>query len=131
MQDLIAKPISALSAEETKCLQYLYSSDYESHRRRNPDRVQGTCEWFLRHGKYQYWSQEQKSSLLWVSADPGCGKSVLASFLVDELKSPESQRDLSGTVCFFFFKDDNDKQKSAAFALCALLHQLFIVKSFL
>ena len=60
-----------------------------------------------------------------MSADPGCGKSVLASFLVDELKSPTSQSELHGTVCYFFFKDDNEKQNNATFALCALLHQLF------
>jgi hypothetical protein len=60
-----------------------------------------------------------------VSADPGCGKSVLASFLVDELKSLTSQSELHGTVCYFFFKDDNEKQNNATFALCALLHQLF------
>lgn len=84
----------------------------------------GTCEWFLQHDKYRYWRQEKNSSLLWVSADPGCGKSVLASFLIQELSSRESQSTLPGTVCYFFFKDDNDKQKSATYALCALLHQL-------
>jgi hypothetical protein len=60
-----------------------------------------------------------------VSADPGCGKSVLASFLVDELKSLTSQSELHGTVCYFFFKDDDEKQNNATFALCAILHQLF------
>jgi ankyrin repeat domain-containing protein 50 len=84
--------------------------------------------WFLQHKKYQHWRQEQKSSLLWVSADPGCGKSVLAKFLVDELKGRESQSILPGTVCFFFCKDDNDEQKSATSALRALLHQLFTTK---
>lgn len=60
-----------------------------------------------------------------MSADPGCGKSVLTSFLVDELNSPTSQSELHGTVCYFFFKDDNEKQNNATYALCALLHQLF------
>ena len=55
----------------------------------------------------------------------------MASFLVNELKSSKSQKDLSGTVCFFFFKDDNDEQRNATFALCALLHQLFTAKNFL
>ena len=123
------KLIPALSADETKCLQCLYPSDYEFHRQRNPDRVQGTCMWFLQHKKYRHWRQEQKSSLLWVSADPGCGKSVLAKFLVDELNGRESQSILPGTVCFFFCKDDNDEQKSATSAIRALLHQLFTAKN--
>ncbi|KAH0594647.1 hypothetical protein MHUMG1_07481 [Metarhizium humberi] len=120
-----------LCAEETKCLQSLYKSDYKSHGKRNPDRVPGTCEWFLRHPKYRRWRQERQSSLLWVSGDPGCGKSVLASFLLGELKSDKSQTILPGTVCFFYFKDDNDKQNSATSALCAILHQLFTTKKFL
>ena len=67
------------------------------------------------------------SSLLWVSADPGCGKSVLSKSLIDiELKSTESR-----TTCYFFFKDDNSEQKKAVNALSALLHQLFSQKTFL
>jgi hypothetical protein len=62
---------------------------------------------------------------LWISADPGCGKSVLAASLIEELQNRESQSALPGTVCFFFFKDDNEKQNNAILALCALLHQLF------
>ena len=60
-----------------------------------------------------------------MSADPGCGKSVLSRFLVEEeLCSVKSQESLHTTVCFFFFKDDNDEQKNASAALCALLHQV-------
>lgn len=115
----------ALSADDKKCIRLLYTSDYESHRRRNPDRVKGTCEWVLKHEKYQHCRREKGSSLLWISADPGCGKSVLASFLVDELRKEESKSTIPGSICYFFFKDDNDKQRSSIFALCALLHQLF------
>jgi ankyrin repeat protein len=58
--------------------------------------------------------------LLWISADPGCGKSVLARSLIDN----ELQITDTHTTCYFFFKD-NDEQDSLATALCALLHQLF------
>jgi ankyrin repeat protein len=58
--------------------------------------------------------------LLWISADPGCGKSVLARSLIDN----ELQITDTHTTCYFFFKD-NDEQDNLATALCALLHQLF------
>lgn len=62
-----------------------------------------------------------------MSADPGCGESVLAkSLIARELKSTEVH-----TTCYFFFKDDNAEQTSATNALCALLHQLFNQKKFL
>jgi ankyrin repeat protein len=55
-----------------------------------------------------------------VTADPGCGKSVLSKSLIgEELKSHESR-----STCYFFFKD-NDEQNSLKDALCSLLHQLF------
>src|SRR5436305_5756938 len=54
-------------------------------------------------------------------ADPGCGKSVLSRSLIHEdLKATESR-----ATCYFFFKDDNNRQESPATALSALLHQLF------
>ena len=104
-----------------ECHQILRTSNYESHRERNPDRVDGTCRWFLEHPHYQYWWKSNTSNLLWVSADPGCGKSVLAKSLVGkELITTDTH-----ATCYFFFKDDNVEQASATSALCALLHQLF------
>ncbi|KFZ19805.1 hypothetical protein V501_00489 [Pseudogymnoascus sp. VKM F-4519 (FW-2642)] len=95
--------------------------DYEKQKDRNPDRVDGTCQWFLQHPKFHDWQENKVSSLLWVSADPGCGKSVLAKSLVSrELLSTTTR-----TTCYFFFKDDDIDQKSATKALCSLLHQLF------
>ena len=106
------------------CHQALRTSDYESHKERVPDKVDGTCRWVLDHPHFQYWWKIESSRLLWVSADPGCGKSVLAkSLIAKELKSTEQH-----TICYFFFKDDNAEQTSATNALCALLHQLFSQK---
>jgi ankyrin repeat domain-containing protein 50 len=111
-------------SEKFKCLQALRNSEYEEFKDRNPDRLQGTCQWFLQHDYYREWRQSSSSRLLWVSADPGCGKSVLAkSLIAQEMKAAESR-----VTCYFFFKDDNEKQKSASTALSALLHQLFSQK---
>ena len=114
-------PIWQLSQEEAKCHQTLRTSDYESHKARVPDRVDGTCRWVLVHPHFRYWWRSSSSRLLWVSADPGCGKSVLAKSLIDkDLESTERH-----TTCYFFFKDDNAEQTSATNAICAILHQLF------
>lgn len=59
--------------------------------------------------------------MLWVSANPGCGKSVLTKCLVDELKTTKER-----TTCYFFFKDDFEDQRSAKSAISCILHQLFI-----
>ncbi|TVY36127.1 Vegetative incompatibility protein [Lachnellula occidentalis] len=110
---------------EKKCHQLFRTSEYEQYKGRNPEPVPGTCKWFLQHSYYTTWKNHPTSSLLWISADPGYGKSVLSKFLVDkELQTTQSQ-----TTCYFFFKDDNEKQKTATNALCAILHQLFSQKS--
>ncbi|KAF6833240.1 Vegetative incompatibility protein HET-E-1-like protein 16 [Colletotrichum musicola] len=57
--------------------------------------------------------------LLWISADPGCGKSVLARSLIEN-----DLRARNHTVCYFFFKD-NEEQDAMSTALCGLLQQLF------
>ncbi|KAL7797816.1 hypothetical protein V8C43DRAFT_303565 [Trichoderma afarasin] len=83
-------------------------------------RVENTCLWFLQHEHFQTWVKQDSGPLL-VSADPGCGKSVLAKYLVDEVL-PQSE----STICYFFFKDQD--QNTVRQALCALLHQLFTQK---
>jgi ankyrin repeat protein len=98
-------------------------SDYEGQKNANPNRVNGTCNWFLQHDRYQKWRDSTIGGLLWVSGDPGCGKSVLSKFLIDhELRTLESV-----SICYFFFKDDNE-QGQLQNALCGLLHQLFTLK---
>jgi ankyrin repeat protein len=74
----------------------------------------------LTSDQYKAWLSSQKDDLLWVLADPGCGKSVLSRSLVDT----ELRRDLKTTICYFFFRDNEDQGKLST-ALCSLLHQLF------
>jgi hypothetical protein len=86
----------------------------------NPDRVPGTCKWFLDHPGFQRWKESRSADLLWLSADPGCGKSVLSKALIDD----KLLSDRPATICYFFFKD-NAQQDNVATAFCALLHQFF------
>jgi hypothetical protein len=86
--------------------------------------VPKTCLWFLEHPIFQKWKTSPRDDILWLSADPGCGKSVLSRALIDEkLVGAEPV-----TLCYFFFKD-NEEQNSAATALCALFHQFLCVHS--
>ncbi|EXJ66752.1 uncharacterized protein A1O5_09947 [Cladophialophora psammophila CBS 110553] len=87
-------------AEYQSCHRVFKLGSYEEQKNVNPSRVPDTC--------------------LWISADPGCGKSTLSKFLVDH----ELQTTTERTCCYFFFKD-NENQNNLASAFCALLHQLF------
>lgn len=96
---------------------------YRDQLERTATRHPGTCNWFLKHPQFQKWRADAHSRLLWVSANPGCGKSVLSKYLVEEnLATLEPQHP---TVCYFFFKDISPDSRSICKALSAILHQLF------
>jgi ankyrin repeat protein len=111
----------ALTDRQRKCHQLFKISNYEQHKDINPGRVPGTCQWVLQNPQYHRWWNSCCNDLLWISADPGCGKSVLAKSLIDDDFKALSP---SVSICYFFFKD-NDEQNNLATALCAILHQLF------
>ncbi|PQE14555.1 ankyrin repeat protein [Rutstroemia sp. NJR-2017a WRK4] len=123
IQEQIIEKVS--TREEQQCFQLLRltkenkDDSYEWYKGRVEDRVEGTCQWFLNHENFKSWLNEDMGILL-TSADPGCGKSVLAKYLIDCVL-PQS-----ATVCYFFFKDQD--QNTIQQALCALLHQLFSYK---
>jgi Cdc6-like AAA superfamily ATPase len=111
--------------QEEKCLHLFRLTEsskdvtYEWYKDRVEECVEGTCTWFLQHANFLEWVKQGSGPLL-VSADPGCGKSVLAKYLIDHVLPG------SATVCYFFFKDQD--QNTVRQALCALLHQLISQK---
>lgn len=84
-------------------------------------RQQGTCVWILENPAFQAWKNADSASencLLWLSAVPGAGKTILGSFIIDHLCSPH--RGAIQDVLFFMFKSkdpDKDKAISAAISL--------------
>ena len=110
-----------VSQEEKDLLEDL-ASDYEKWKDYNPQKVEGTCEWFFMDDRFRKW-KDSNFGLLWVTAGPGCGKSVLTRALIDEQRL--SRNVAASTVCYFFFKDGDEHRMYAANALCAILHQLF------
>jgi hypothetical protein len=97
------------------------TSNYNEYKNLPPKRTHGTCEWFLQHDTFQTWKESNHDNLLWLSADPGCGKSVLSRALIDDKLVGQA------TVCHFFFKEDDkqNEQNKATTAICAILNQLF------
>jgi ankyrin repeat domain-containing protein 50 len=124
-----AHKVPILSATDLKLLNTLKVVPYLDRKDRNPHRVPGTCEWFVSHNLFRDWLENSsgRSKALWVSADPGCGKSVLAKYMVDHVLQTTADR----TTCYFFFKDDFEDQKNIANAISCILHQLFTQKPLL
>ncbi|MCJ1399212.1 hypothetical protein MMC11_002414 [Xylographa trunciseda] len=113
-----------LSKDELACLTNLYQSSPEQARSGIALRTEGTCRWILEDSMYHDWLMPDTSKLLWISGDPGCGKSVLSTFIVDYIKDslPDS------TVCYFFCDDKVGLQRTAVSLLRSILHQLLCAK---
>ena len=110
---------------ERQCLDAFWTTKYEKHKAAVPLRVPGTCQWFTQHDRYIAWKATTGVDLLWLTADPGCGKSVISRYLVEEELAASSDQ----VTCYFFFKSDNNEQVSLENALCAILHQIFVQRS--
>ncbi|KAI1434427.1 nucleoside phosphorylase domain-containing protein [Xylaria sp. CBS 124048] len=113
-QDLIR------AAEKIQVLNMLHTLPYRDRKNRNQNPIAGTCDWLASQKLFRDWLGSESSRLLWVSAEAGCGKSVLAKHLIDSVLPTESR-----TVCYFFFKDDVEDQRNMVTAFRCILYQLF------
>src|SRR5437667_6015136 len=112
-----------LSEEEQKCLQAFFSSDYNTTRQSISKRHPGTCEWFLEHPDFVRWTKEKISTPLWITGNPGMGKTVLASFLVDKFETEVNTTRYKTAVVYFFCSDQDENRKTATSLLKAVIHQ--------
>jgi hypothetical protein len=107
-----------------ECFRCFSILDYQTIKDEIATRVPGTCEWVQHHPHYVSWLNEPERRLLWITADAGCGKTVLAKALIDEYFLNLGMT-LSDNVCYFFFKDEDSKTRNPAAAISTFLHQLF------
>jgi hypothetical protein len=91
-------------------------SDHDRHLKMQQD---GTCEWLFETDEYQQWrNNTDHKSALWLQAGPGCGKTVLSSYLVRRLEEEKLR------VVYFFFSFDDPSKKKLITALRSIALQL-------
>ncbi|KAI0202637.1 hypothetical protein F4808DRAFT_68297 [Astrocystis sublimbata] len=81
----------------------------------------GTCEWLLSRTEFSEWMEDHlypKPRVLWIHGSPASGKSILSSFVVDQL----GQRNLP--CHFFFIRFLDQRKRSTSMVLRALASQL-------
>ena len=90
------------------------------------NRVQGTGDWVRNEQLFQLWYR-QKNPVLYISGNPGSGKSYLSGNIISYLQEqhPQGVQHTSRTsVGYFFFKDNNPKTRSIHQALRDLAYQI-------
>jgi ankyrin repeat protein len=70
----------------------------------------GTCNWILESETFQRWRNDPECKILHMTGPPGCGKTVLSNFTIDQLQK-EMESDIYPSinikptfVLFFFFE---------------------------
>lgn len=82
-------------------------------------RHQDTCRWLLESDLYRHW-RTTPDSFLWLYGISGCGKTVLASSVIDQLRS----EDQAPPTAFFYFDVNGGGRRDLPQMLRSLLFQL-------
>jgi len=78
----------------------------------------GTCIWFLQEPDVRDWlDAKSQSRILWYSAPPGTGKSVLSAFMIDYMQHHGMEPQ------FFFFRFDDPRKRSLSTCLQQMAYQ--------
>ncbi|KAI4262936.1 MAG: hypothetical protein L6R42_001894 [Xanthoria sp. 1 TBL-2021] len=94
--------------------------------------MQGSCQWLLQRQSFQDWVSDAPSTsgVLWLTGNPGAGKSILASYVIALLK----KRSFAGSCQFHFFLAGHQTKRSLSHMLCnialqaAMCHENFCTR---
>ncbi|OTA80149.1 hypothetical protein M434DRAFT_86684 [Hypoxylon sp. CO27-5] len=84
-------------------------------------RMAGSCEWFSNRHSFQSWIEAEAltpNKLYWVSANPGTGKSVLSSYVINTLE------DFNQDTSYFFFRHGDKLRSTLASCLRSIAFQM-------
>ena len=113
--------------DDLECLQSLFltnpSDDLAAIQRSKGKRVEGTCEWLLVQKEYTTWLVGDNPQLLRLVGGPGIGKTMISSFLVDELEK-RAQKSPAMTFAYYFCDNKDVKRNTATAIIRGLLLQL-------
>lgn len=77
-------------------------------------------QWFLQGKPYSAWKTQQ-NSFLWLHGIPGCGKTILSSAIIDDLKNNAC----FPTLLYFYFDFTDKTKQSFENAIRSLISQLY------
>ena len=113
----------ALSEAEKQCIVAFNAGNMSDYMAELPKPVEGTCQWILKQPQYVSWSKKEEHALLWITGNPGCGKTILSAFLTNHIKATLADQP-HASVCSFFCDDKITAQRDSRAILQGLIHQM-------
>ncbi|KAH9207858.1 hypothetical protein DL95DRAFT_312889, partial [Leptodontidium sp. 2 PMI_412] len=112
-----------MGEKQQKIRHWLSSPDPSSnHNAACKARQANTGEWFLKSHEFEEWKMTSRS-FLWLHGIPGCGKSVLCSTALEEVKFQYKSSPTVAIAYFYFDFNDTEKQRLDKFTH-SLIEQL-------
>ncbi|GAB1320797.1 NACHT domain-containing protein [Madurella fahalii] len=89
-------------------------------------RTAGTCEWLLRHKKFQEWERTSSSVVLWLqgSLSAGAGKTFLTSKVIDHIRSLLERSPNQEGFAFFYCNRNEEERRKPLSVLRSYVRQL-------
>ncbi|KAG6819025.1 hypothetical protein H0H93_016239 [Arthromyces matolae] len=100
---------------------WLNAADYEyDFRTAKGLRYEGTCEWIRERQPYVDWASWTSTPLLFIQGIPGSGKTVLSSWIIDDLRTSRNQE----LLLYHYFKDTDDNRRTLLSVIRSFIDQL-------
>ncbi|KAK6433206.1 hypothetical protein LTR95_010613 [Oleoguttula sp. CCFEE 5521] len=111
------------SAEDQKVVDWLAPPDpWSKHADARARHEDGTGQWLLASDEYLEWKALQ-NRILWLHGKPGCGKTVLCSSIVEDLRAL-CKKSSSIQLAAFYFSFSDTRKQSYVEMLASLIVQL-------
>jgi hypothetical protein len=113
-----------LDAERQNTISWITSLSFKmDHEQLLEAWVPDTASWLFSHDLYQAWHQSPNSSLLCIQGNAGCGKSMIASRVIESITADIGQH-RAQSLAYVYCKSRSFSQKAADNLIASLLQQL-------
>ena len=89
------------------------------------DLLHGSCSWVFEHDTFKsWWSDDERSSVLWIHGDPGKGKTMIMTAAIDEISQRLRQEPDTGALAYFFCQQQDSRLNHAVAVIKGLIYSL-------
>ncbi|KAH0541695.1 hypothetical protein FGG08_003858 [Glutinoglossum americanum] len=99
--------------------------DYEKgFERIDRERHPNTCQWISQNENIKWWSASRRNSLLWLSGDPGLGKSTLLTYLTHLLRGRPRHLNVGKNSAVIYSFCNEQANNTGSMVLSVAIHQM-------
>ncbi|KAF2228494.1 WD40 repeat-like protein [Viridothelium virens] len=119
---------SIISDEDRRCIRAWRLTDPRDDKARilsntNP-LEKGSCDWVFNNPAFSEWWQEDEAYVLWIHGDPGKGKTMIMTALIDEISRRMRDSSNHEILAFFFCQDSVKDLRDAVAVIRGLVFHL-------